>query len=281
MILAQRTTCRKNKSNRYTTNFKLDIPLPPNLPLLAKIKVGAVSYLNTKPLLYGIKRHEVFKKIELIEDYPSKIAQLLIDGQLDIGLVPVAVIPKLREWHIVTDYCIGCDGPVASVCLFSEVPVWEIEKVYLDYQSRTSVRLAQILLKEFWKKDVVYINATGEDFREKIGGSTAGVVIGDRALAQRLKSKYIYDLGEAWKAHTGLPFVFAAWVANKKLPEDFLSCFNEANGVGVAQINELADKLNYQLFDLKNYFNHNISYVLSEEKREGLSFFIEKIKRVI
>src|SRR5438309_6104982 len=122
---------------RITTDVNPDLSLRPNLLLLDKIKVAAVSYLNTKPLLYGIRQHEVLKKIDLIEDYPAKIAQLLINGQVDVGLVPVAIIPKLKEWHIVTDYCIGSEGAVASVCLFSEVPIWEIEKVYLDYQSRT------------------------------------------------------------------------------------------------------------------------------------------------
>ena len=112
-----------------------------------KIRVGAVSYLNTKPLLYGIKRHEIINDIELIEDYPSKIAQLLIEDKIDVGLIPVAATTKLPSWHIVSDYCIGCHGAVASVCLFSNVPIEQVERVYLDYQSRTSVNLARILLK--------------------------------------------------------------------------------------------------------------------------------------
>lgn len=222
--------------------------------------MAAVSYLNTKPLLYGIRQHEVLKKIDLIEDYPARIAQMLIDGEADVGLVPVAVIPKLKEWHIVTNYCIGSDGAVASVCIFSDVPIEEIESVYLDYQSRTSVKLAQVLLKEYWKKNVHYIDATGEDFRNAINGTTAGVVIGDRALEQRLKSKYIYDLGEAWKAYTFLPFVFAAWIANKELPHGFLKKFNEANAQGVEQADVVASELHYPVFDLHNYFKNCISY---------------------
>lgn len=254
-----------------------NLSLRPNLLHLDKIKVAAVSYLNTKPLLYGIRQHEVLKKIDLIEDYPAKIAQLLIDGEVDMGLIPVAVIPKLKEHHIVTDYCIGANGAVASVCLFSNVPVWEIEKVYLDYQSRTSVRLAQLLLKEYWKKDVVFVDATGEDFREHIQGNTAGVVIGDRALEQRLRSKYIYDLGEAWKAYTGLPFVFAAWIANKELPHDFLKKFNEANGLGIQQIQKVVDANPFQPYDLKTYYKKNIDYILNKEKRAGLQLFLQML----
>jgi chorismate dehydratase len=239
--------------------------------------VAAVSYLNTKPLLYGIRHHDVMNDIELIEDYPSKIAQLLIDDKVDVGLIPVAATTKLASWQIVSDYCIGCDGAVASVCLFSEVPIEQITKVILDYQSRTSVNLAKILLKEYWQKKVGFIDATGEDFRKEIKGSTAGVVIGDRALEQRLHSKYIYDLGEAWKAHTGLPFVFAAWIANKELPQEFIQKFNEANGNGLLHLDEVVTNSNSPYFDLTSYFTKNIDYRLDDKKRKALQLFLEKL----
>lgn len=245
---------------------------------LNKIRVGAVSYLNTKPLLYGIKNHPIFNEIELVEDYPSRIAQALIDGQIDVGLIPVAAITKLPMWHIVGDYCIGCNGEVASVCIFSETPIENVKNVLLDYQSRTSVNLARILLREYWKKDVVFINAAGEDFRKDIRGNTAGVVIGDRALEQRHSSKYIYDLGEAWKQHTGLPFVFAAWISNKKLPAEFVSRFNEANGEGFNHVEEIVSSIAYPCYDLKKYFTQNIDYKLDENKKEALRLFLEKLK---
>lgn len=253
------------------------LPLPPNLRCLNKIKVAAVSYLNTKPLLYGIKRHEVLKKIDLIEGHPATIAQLLIDGTADVGLIPVAVIPKLHEWHIVGNYCIGSDGAVASVCIFSDVPIWDIEKVYLDYQSRTSVQLARILLNEFWEKKVVFIDATGEDFRTKIKGTTAGVVIGDRALEQRHLSAYSYDLGKAWKQHTGLPFVFAAWISNKKLPDDFIAAFDEANRHGLDHLSDVIAENDSPFFSLSDYYRTCISYDLDERKKEGLKLFLDKI----
>src|SRR5436190_18837386 len=90
-------------------------------------------------------------EIDLLIDYPANIASLLIKDQIDIGLVPIAVIPSLKEHHIISDYGIGCDGEVASVCLFSEVPLPEIETILLDYQSRTSSALLKILLEEHWK----------------------------------------------------------------------------------------------------------------------------------
>jgi chorismate dehydratase len=240
--------------------------------------VAAVSYLNTKPLLYGIKKSALINQIELIEDYPSKIAQLLIDDKVDVGLIPVAVIPKLKEWHIVGDYCIGADGAVASVCIFSEVPLEEITHIYLDYQSRTSVKLAQVLIKEYWKLNVEFIDANGEDYREEIKGTTAGVVIGDRALQQRTKSTYIYDLAEAWLAYTGLPFVFAAWISNKKLPEEFIKTFDEANAIGLSNLCAVVKENEYPYFDLMTYFSKHISYELTEEKRKGLELFLKKIR---
>jgi chorismate dehydratase len=245
---------------------------------LNKIRVGAVSYLNTKPLLYGIKRHPVINDIELIEDYPSKVAQMLIDDEVDVGLIPVAATLRLKEWNIVSDYCIGSNGTVASVCIFSEVPMGEVEKVYLDYQSRTSVNLARVLLKEHWKKEVEFIDATGEDFRDQIKENIAGVVIGDRALEQRSKSKYIYDLGEAWKDHTGLPFVFAAWIANKKLPEQFVDAFNEANALGLRNIDEVVKENPFIHYDLKKYYTACVSYPLNDDKKRGMELFLKKLR---
>jgi chorismate dehydratase len=253
--------------------------LPAKLNHLKKIRVAAVSYLNTKPLLYGIKRHPIIHEIELIEDYPSRIAQMLIDDEVDVGLIPVAATLKLKQWNIVGDYCIGCDGPVASVCIFSEVPMEDIERVYLDYQSRTSVNLAKVLLSEYWKKDVELIDATGEDYRNEIKGTTAGVVIGDRALKQRLQSKYIYDLGDAWKQYTSFPFVFAAWISNKDLPNEFIQQFNSANECGLQHLDEVIAENPFLVFDLKKYFSEHISYRLDAKKRLGMKLFLDKIRK--
>jgi len=244
---------------------------------LNKIKVAAVNYLNTKPLLYGIKNHRVMNDIELYEAYPAMVAQMLLEGSADVGLIPVAVIPELAESHIITDYCIGCNGAVASVCIFSEVPMENITRVYLDYQSRTSVMLAKILLKEYWKSNAELIHATEESFIHNIKDTTAALIVGDRALIQRQRSPYIYDLGEAWKSHTGLPFVFAAWVSNKRLNNYFTNAFNEANGTGLQCINEVAALNKFNDFDLKRYYTKYIHYELNDEKRSGMDLFIKKL----
>jgi len=241
-----------------------------------KIRVGAVSYLNTKPLLYGIRHSKLMNEIVLSEDYPANIARQLIEGSIDVGLVPVAIIPKLPEYFIVSDYCIGTTGEVASVALFSNVPLKEITHVLLDYQSRTSVALTKLLLKKYWKVHPVIEDATA-DFRSRISGTTAGVVIGDRAFEQRLQSAYIYDLGVAWKEYTNLPFVFAAWVANKPLPDDFIEAFNDANAEGLRHIDEVIATLHSPHYDLKKYYIKNISYNLDEKKREGLQRFLSEL----
>jgi chorismate dehydratase len=240
---------------------------------LNKIKVGIVNYLNTKPLIFGIQQAPVAEQLLLIEDYPANVARMLMEGTIDVGLVPVAVIPHLQEHHIITDYCIGCTGPVASVAVFSEVPVEKIEKVLLDYQSRTSVALAKVLLRKYWKIDPELID-TKSDYRAAIKGTTAGVVIGDRALEQRKVSPYIYDLGEAWIDFTGLPFVFAAWVSNKPLPADFIAAFNAANKWGLENIDNVVAGIPYKVFDLHKYYTEHISYELTAAKRRGLEKFL-------
>ncbi|TXH30274.1 MAG: hypothetical protein E6Q96_01950 [Cyclobacteriaceae bacterium] len=237
-----------------------------------KIKVGAVSYLNTKPLIYGFEQGLMKDEVELLIDYPSKIASLLQTNQVDIGLVPVAIIPTLEEHHIISDYCIGCDGEVASVCLFSEVPLAEVSTILLDYQSRTSVALLEILIREHWKI-TPELRAAAADYEKNISGTTAGLVIGDRALVQRSKSKYIYDLGTAWKEMTGLPFVFAAWVSNKSLSPQFIRAFNDTISAGTRQIDVILQTVHLPEYDLKKYYNSNINFRLDGPQKEALTLF--------
>ena len=243
------------------------------------LKISAVSYLNTIPFIHGLKQSELIKIIDLQLDYPSICADKLINGTVDLALVPVAVIPKLKEANIISDYCIGANGAVDTVCLYSDVPIEEIESIALDYQSRTSVALLKILLNEYWQLNPE-LKKANVGFEENIKGNHAALVIGDRAFALNTKHAYIYDLSAIWKEMTGLPFVFAAWVANTKLPKDFIVSFNKALEKGLSNIDKALALEGDSYPNCKNpedYLNNKISYNLDVEKQKGMELFLRKI----
>ncbi|MDB5279452.1 MAG: hypothetical protein JWR61_4407 [Ferruginibacter sp.] len=241
-----------------------------------KIRVGAVSYLNTKPLIFGFENGMMKESIDLVFDYPANIAKQLIENEIDIGLIPVAVLPQLKEYHIISDFCIAADGEVASVCLFSDVPLNEIKTILLDYQSRTSVALLKVLLKEHWKISPDLVQAS-EGYENTISGNTAGLVIGDRALQQRLKSTFIYDLSTTWKELTGKPFVFAAWISNKQMTQQFIANFNQANKFGLDNLERVVRENPYDTYDLHTYYTDNIKFNPQFDKLEVITLFLEKI----
>jgi chorismate dehydratase len=242
---------------------------------MEKVRVGAVSYLNTKPLVYGFENGMMKDEIELVMDYPSHIASMLIEDKIDVGLVPVTIIPELQSHYLISDYGIACDGEVGSVGLFTDVPLEKIKKILLDYQSLASVELLKILINEYWKIEPV-IESTSGDYLNEITNTTAGLVIGDRAFQQRQSSPFMFDLGLEWKKFTGLPFVFAAWISNKKLEGSFIESFNKANKAGLENLDKIVAANPFSLFDLKAYYTSYIHYILDENKRRGLNFFLNK-----
>ena len=243
------------------------------------IKISAVSYLNTKPFLYGLERSPIAKKIDLKLDIPSTCAQKLIDGEVDLGLVPVAVIPQVPNAHIITDYCIGTEGEVKTVCIYSHVPIHKIKRLYLDYQSRTSVALTKYLLKNHWEVTPKLI-AADKGYEDKIKGNTAALIIGDRTIGLEGQYPFIYDLGTEWKAITSLPFVFAAWVSNKKLDPSFIESFNQALSIGIANRDKVAavfQTVVQQNFSIYDYYYKYINYDLNAPKKRALQLFLNHI----
>lgn len=240
-----------------------------------KHSVSIVNYYNTTPFLYGINHTDFKSQINLELDIPSVCAQKLKSKQVEIGLVPVAILPELDSYHIITDYCIGAIGKVDSVKLFSEKPLEELTHVLLDYQSKTSVTLVQVLNKHFWKKNIQFINAS-EGFEKQISGTTGAVIIGDRTFGLT-EHPYQYDLSEEWQKFTGLPFVFACWVSNVPLEESFISEFNKSLAYGVNHIEEaVMEKPNQFLGDKAlDYLKNKISYNLNKDKRKALDKFLE------
>ncbi len=219
--------------------------------------------------------------VELELDTPSDCAKKLLNGEVDLGLVPVAVIPDLPGAQIISNYCIGANGPVESVCLFSEVPLDQIETVMLDYQSRTSVQLVRYLAKHRWNIKPKWERADA-DFIDRITGKTAAVVIGDRAFPLLKEFPFVYDLSEEWKEETGLPFVFACWVSSKKLDDEFLLQFEEALANGLVHrkeaVFEMADSDHENLV---RYVDSIIDYDLDEKKRQAMKLFLDWLSKPI
>lgn len=244
-----------------------------------KIRISAVSYLNTKPFIYGIGQTGLESECDVKLEIPSVCAQKLMEDKADIGLIPAAVIPDLEVAHIITDYCIGAVGAVGSVMLYSEVPMDKINTILLDYQSRTSVALTRVLARELWKITPQWQQAR-PGYEQEISGSTAGVIIGDRTFTLGNKYAYVWDLSEEWMKLTGLPFVFACWVANKQVPASFIEKLNGALAHGIAHRSEVAAmwQEKYPGVDANDYLVNKISYRLDNEKREGLRRFLAYLK---
>jgi chorismate dehydratase len=245
-----------------------------------RYSVSIVSYTNTLPLRYGINKSKLLDEMDLQLDIPAICAQKLIYNTVDIGLIPVAVIPQLKDHYIISKYCIGSNDRVDTVKLYSYVPLEEIKSIYLDYQSRTSVMLAKVLCKHYWKIQPTFMDAI-PGFERSFKHGEASVVIGDRCFALNAKFPYEYDLAFEWKKYTKLPFVFAAWVSNKKIDEDFITKLERAMQYGIEHtkdaINEadIADKAMIEI-----YLTQRINYDLDEGKKQSLHVFLDLIKQL-
>jgi chorismate dehydratase len=243
-----------------------------------KIKISAVSYTNTKPFLYGIQHTDIINKIDLSLDIPADCAQKLIDDEVDIGLIPVAATLNLPYWEIVSAYCIGAVGAVNSVFIFSNCEIHEVTRLQLDPESRSSNNLARVLLKNFWKIQPELVT-NSPDYSIDQNTNTAFVQIGDRTFGKKDKYPFVYDLAEEWQKFTGLPFVFAAWIANKPIPEHFITEFDQALKIGLDHRAELLRELPARAdFDLEDYLMHKLDFELTEDKRKALYLFLDYLK---
>ena len=251
---------------------------------IAPIKISVVNYFNTLPFRWAIRHSGLLSRIELQEDIPSICAQKLKYKQVDIGLVPVALLNELDNYKIIINYCIGAKGKVDSVKLYSKVELEKITTITLDYQSKSSITLTKILAKEFWKINPLFLDAK-PGFENSVKGNDAVVVIGDRAFDLNNKYKFEWDLSEEWKKFTGLPFVFAVWVLySDNVTNDFIEEFNKVIEHGLKNIPEaLKDyksKLPSTNFDPLNYLTKKIDYNLDKDKQKALKIFLQKMKNL-
>jgi chorismate dehydratase len=245
---------------------------------MEKIRISAVKYANTYPFIFGLTQSGFDKKVILETDHPADCAAKLLDGRADIGLIPAGALPLLKEYHIISDYCIGANGNVRTVRLFSNTEPEKIHTIYLDYHSRTSVNLIKVLARDYWKQNFRWVDTQkGFDF-QGIGEGEAMVIIGDRCFEFENMFSYKPDLASLWKEHTGLPFVFACWVSNKALDPGFLREFNEALLTGINNIDGVVARFGPSAAvgsaELKDYLTHNIDYDFNNDKRKALNLFL-------
>jgi chorismate dehydratase len=177
------------------------------------IRVGAVNYLNTKPLICDLE--QLAPQAELVLDVPSRLAELLADGRLDVALIPVLSYFQAGCYSVLPNIAIASRGPVLSVTLFSRAPWPAIRRVALDAGSRTSAALTRILLAKRYGVSAETVSLPLDCAAEEVDAD-AVLLIGDRAMRACLPGfQYAFDLGQEWFDWTGLPFVYAVWAVRE------------------------------------------------------------------
>lgn len=238
------------------------------------MKVACVEYLNALPFTDALEI--LFKKNQLnyIKAVPANCANLLKTGAVDLALLPIGAISDFEKLYLVSDYCIACVGPVRTVKLFSNQSIESIETIVLDSASRTSNELLRILLRDYWKNSSIKLIKESDEFSN---AQFAKLKIGDAAFELEGRYAFEYDLGEIWYALTGLPFVFAVWVATKQISKEQQNILNEAFKKSIASIDQLIyKKEEYNSQILESYFKHNIHYELDVNKKEGMKEFLNR-----
>ena len=250
-------------------------PTDPVRPL----RIGAVTYLNTVPLVRGLQ--EQLPEAELSFDFPSRLADELGAGRLDVALAPCIELARHPEWSIVSTACIGCRGPVLSVKVLFRRPPAEVTTLALDEGSRTSAVLAQILLADrFGVRPQLQplplasspLDSTAE----------AVLVIGDRAIRSPQEGFCeSWDLGEEWTRSTGLPFVFAVWAARPGVDaSDLEAALDAARDLGVSEVEAIATEqaaaMNLPRPLVLQYLRDNLNFYLDDAARRGLDLYFRR-----
>jgi chorismate dehydratase len=239
-------------------------------------RIGAVEYLNTKPLVYGLA--EAAPEAQVVFDVPSRLADRLAAGELDVALIPSIEFFQNSGYRIVSDACIACRGPVMSVKLFSRVPAERIGSLALDEGSRTSAALVQILLRERFglrpKLEQLPIGATIADTR-----ADAVLLIGDRAIhSPPGRFAEVWDLGDEWFRWAELPFVFAMWVGRDGHDLRVIErALGQARDEGVAHLSEIAASeaapRGLTAPQCLSYLRDNLHFYFGPREQEGFARF--------
>lgn len=243
------------------------------------VRVGAVSYLNSKPLVEGLTMSR--DQVDLVLDYPSHLADDLSNGTLDVALVPSIEFLRNPDYVAVSDACVATHGAVLSVKLYSRVPIGRIRTLAVDAGSRTSVALTRVMLAEGYGVDPVL---TPLPFGQTVAetGTDAVLLIGDRAIRPPQETfEQVWDLGQRWTEWTGLPFVFALWVSRPECQQ--LSMLEQiltaARDRGVSRLTEIAaresTRLGLSAQTAEEYLRRNLHFTLGAAEYRGLKLFYQ------
>ncbi|MGD0583891.1 MAG: menaquinone biosynthesis protein [Bacteroidales bacterium] len=251
---------------------------------MEKIRISAVKYANTYPFIWGLRESGFEKKVIIETDHPAECAAKLISRRADVGLIPVAALPQVKNYKIIGKYCIGANENVRTVMLFSNCPFEEVKAISLDYRSRSSVNLTRVLAKNMWKRDFRWIDTSENYDFVNIRKDEAVVLIGDQCFVSESKFEFRIDLAGEWNRFTGLPFVFAVWAANRKMRKGFIDEFNEALKLGVDNIHKVAVSFSgisvIKEDELETYLRNNIDYNFDEKKVNAMNLFLDLLRRL-
>jgi chorismate dehydratase len=241
------------------------------------LRLGAVSYLNARPLVYGLEMRSDLFTVRF--DVPSKCAALLHEGSIDLGMIPAVEYLRGPGYRIVPDVAIVSDGPVASVALFSTKPVDQVRTIAADTSSRTSAALLRILCFEQFGIDAAF-EPSAPDVPVMLRRCDAALVIGDPALFydHAASGAIKTDLGQVWTNWTGLPFVWAFWAGRLGVPpSEAVPALIAARDHGVAASDQIAEVYcgPERSALCRAYLRENISYALGEREQAGLRRYYE------
>jgi len=247
-------------------------PPRPGRTVMQILKIGTVPYLNAVPLTEGLAER---RDVQLVAEPPSRLAGLLEQGQLDVAMLPaVDYLQKTDSWPMACPYGITADGPVQTVRIFAHRPLEQVQEVFLDSESHCSVALTSVLFRHWLHRParltVRRFDPAGADVGDWL-------LIGDKAMTG-IDRPFVCDLGQFWRDRTGLPFVFALWVARDRASAEragpILAETAEANA---SRIDELASKHaarhGFEVAAAHRYLGQTIRYRLGERERAGLELF--------
>lgn len=244
------------------------------------LRVGVVNYLNSRPLAWGLLQARDHGRFAVSCHPPARVAELLAEGAIDVGLVPSIEIQRIPGLRVVPGLCVAATEEVRSVLLVSRRPVADLRRIAVDENSRTSAALVRILLEDLWGTSAD-LEAQPPDVERMLTRADAALVIGDPALRVDRGAYRIVDLAAAWRRLTGLPFVFAVWAVAPEVEERGLAArFHASLEAGRAALGQIvaraADQLSLPPSEIEGYLTSNLRFTLGEEERAGLEEFFRR-----